>query len=83
MDAQGWPVWFNPTGKLLQQKLVKKLMLAMIDPIHGGPISQFTGFKRSAADVPDTAGHLQRSCGVHASAGQGGVTRETNTILGM
>ncbi|MBN3308071.1 DISC1 protein, partial [Amia calva] len=38
-------------------------------PIHGGPTSQFTGLKGSAANVlvPDTTAHLQRSSGVHAS----------------
>ncbi len=37
-------------------------------PIHGGPTSQFTGPKGSAAKIlePDTTAHLQGSSGVHA-----------------
>ena len=40
--------------------------------IHGGPTSQLTGLKGSAANilVPDTTAHLQGSSGVHASTGQ-------------
>ncbi|KAK3543232.1 hypothetical protein QTP70_014109 [Hemibagrus guttatus] len=53
--------------------------------IHGGPTSQLTGLKGSAANilVPDTTAHLQGSSGVHASMGQGcsGSKRRTNTIL--
>ncbi len=41
--------------------------------IHGGPNSQLTGLKGSAASilVRDTTAHLQGSSGVHASTGQG------------
>ncbi len=37
----------------------------------GGPTSQLTGLKGSAANifVPDTTAHLQGSSGVHASTG--------------
>ncbi|KAF7666841.1 hypothetical protein LDENG_00089500, partial [Lucifuga dentata] len=43
-----------------------------ISQIHGGPTSQLTGLKGFAANVlvPYTTGHLQRTCGVHASTGQ-------------
>ncbi|KAK3569192.1 hypothetical protein QTP86_026470, partial [Hemibagrus guttatus] len=53
--------------------------------IHGGPTSQLTGLKGSAANilVADPTAHLQGSSGVHASTGQGcfGSKRRTNTIL--
>lgn len=37
-------------------------------PIHECPTLQLTGLKRSVANVlvPETTGHLQRSCGVYA-----------------
>ncbi|KAK3539460.1 hypothetical protein QTP70_008489 [Hemibagrus guttatus] len=40
-------------------------------PIHGGPTSQLTGLKGSAASilVPDTTAHNQGSSGIHASTG--------------
>ncbi|KAK3534682.1 hypothetical protein QTP86_020344 [Hemibagrus guttatus] len=54
--------------------------------IHGGPTSQLTGLKGSAANilVPDTTAHLQGSSGVHALTCQDcfGSKRGTNTILG-
>ena len=44
-----------------------------ISPIHGGPTSQLTGLKGSAANilVPDITAHLQGSSGVHVWTGQG------------
>ncbi|KAF7656197.1 hypothetical protein LDENG_00045110, partial [Lucifuga dentata] len=55
-------------------------------PIHGGPTSQLTGLKGFAANAlgPDTTGHIQRACGVHASKGQScfGNMRGIYTILG-
>ena len=55
-------------------------------PIHGGPTSQLTGLKGSAANilVPDTTAHLQGSSGVYAWTGQGcfGSKSVTNTKLG-
>ena len=49
------------------------------------PHNLCTGLEGSAANVsvPDTTGHLQGSCGVHASAGRRcfGSTRKTNSIL--
>ena len=54
--------------------------------IHGGPTSQLTGLKGSAANVlvPDTTEHFQRSSGVHATMGQGcfGGKMGTYTIFG-
>ena len=45
----------------------------MCCPIHGGPTSQLTGLKGSAAKIllPDTTAHLCGSSGVHVSIGQG------------
>lgn len=43
------------------------LSIYVMDLIFGGPTSQLTGHKWSAANVPDTTGHVQRSCGVHIS----------------
>ena len=57
-----------------------------LNPVHGGPTSQLTGLKESAANilVPDTRAHRQGSSGVHTLKAQGcfGSKRGTNTILG-
>ena len=63
---------------------IPKISIQLSMEIHGGPISQLTGLKGSAANilVPDTTAHLQESNGVYASTGQGcfGSKRETNSI---
>lgn len=42
-----------------------------IIPIRGGLTSQVTGLEDAAnVSVPDTPGHLQRSCGEHDLAGR-------------
>ncbi|KAK3546573.1 hypothetical protein QTP70_029961, partial [Hemibagrus guttatus] len=65
---------------------IQHLWDVLDNQVHGGPISQLTGLKGSAANilVPDPTAHLQGPSGVHALTGQGcfGSKRRNNTILG-
>ncbi|KAK3567808.1 hypothetical protein QTP86_026749, partial [Hemibagrus guttatus] len=64
---------------------IQHLWDVLDNQVHGGPISQLTGLKGSAANilVPDPTAHLQGPSGVHALTGQGcfGSKRRNNTIL--
>lgn len=61
-------------GLQVPQIPIQSMDICILDKhvIHGGPTSQLTGPKESAANnlVPDTTEYLQRCNGVHASTGQ-------------